>query len=101
MHDDKTKKVLHATVCAPGAAALRAFCVNHGVTVTAFLDGLGHSLCRHRDDDMPLLEKQMPHVALALRLARNIDASRRSRDQLQQGGSTGGGSDDSTTVSSS
>jgi hypothetical protein len=101
MHDDNTKKVLHATVCAPGAAALRAFCVNHGVTVTAFLDGLGHAVCPHRDDDMSQLEQEMPHVALALRLARNIDASRRSRDQFGQGGSTGGGSDDSTTVSSS
>lgn len=102
-HDDEKRKVVHATVCAPAAESLRAFCISHGVTVTAFLDGLGHVVCPHRDDTLPQLDEIMPSLAAALRLARKIDADRRSREprQFGQGGSSGGGSDETTIVSSS
>ncbi len=79
-HDDNKRKVVHAAICTPAAESLRAFCVSHGVTLTAFLDGLGHMLCPHRDDALPDLEKALPAVAAALMLARRIDAGRRSRE---------------------
>lgn len=82
-HSDDKRKVVHATVCAPAAESLRAFCVGHGVTITAFLDGLGHMVCPHRDDTLSDLEKAMPAVAAALMLARRIDAGRRSREPRQ------------------
>jgi len=79
-HDDSRKKVIHATICAPGAESLRAFCVSHGVTITAFIDGLGHVLTGHSDDSTAELEKNMPTLLNALGLARHIDADRRSRE---------------------
>jgi hypothetical protein len=101
-HTDEKRKVVHATVCAPAAESLRAFCIGHGVTITAFLDGLGHMLCPHRDVTFPELEKAMPAIAAALMLARKIDAGRRSREprQFKQGGGSSGGADGNTVTSS-
>lgn len=71
-HDDTRRKVVHATICAPAAETLRAFCIGHGVTVTAFLDGLGHVLAG---------SSETPAVMAALEYARIIDADRRNRER--------------------
>jgi hypothetical protein len=70
-HDDTTRKAIHVTICAPGAEALRAFCIHHGVTITAFLDGLSHVL---EAEHVPV------SIVAALAAARQIDACRRSRE---------------------
>lgn len=89
-HSDEKKKVVHATICAPGAESLRAFCMSHGVTITAFLDGLSHVLCQWQDTPIPELDKVAPNIAQALRSARLIDAERRTRDpKLANGGTNG------------
>ena len=81
-HDDAKKKVVHATVCAPAAETLRAFCVYHGTTITAFLDGLGHALAPLVDAPMDQLRAAAPALAEALATARQVDAVRRTRDPL-------------------
>lgn len=81
-HDDSKKKVVHATVCAPAAESLRAFCMAHGTTVTAFLDGLGHAVCPWLHAPMSAMDEAAPTLAEALRLARQVDGDRRSRDPL-------------------
>lgn len=80
MHDDEKRKVIHATICSPAAESLRAFCVSHGVTVTAFLDGLGHVLADLEHATMEQLSEQTPTLAASLKGARRIDAGRRSRE---------------------
>lgn len=82
-HDDYSRKVIHATVCKPGALALRAFCVHHGVTVTAFLDGLGHTLAPLVAMPAAELREAAPILLGALLRARQIDADRRSREPSQ------------------
>lgn len=82
-HDDEKRKVIHATVCAPAADELRAFCIGHGVTVTAFLDGLGHVVADLQHASMEELITTAPSLAAALVLARSIDAARRSRETRQ------------------
>lgn len=79
-HDDNTRKTVYAKLCAPGAESLRAFCLVHGVTVAAFLDGLSHVLCPLQDASLYELEKKAPSLAAALVSARVIDADRRSRE---------------------
>lgn len=79
-HDDDRKKVVHAAICAPGAEMLRAFCMSHGVTTTAFLDGLSHALGGFVDVSLSDLKQQTPVLAAALTAARQIDARRRSRE---------------------
>ena len=79
-HDDTKRKVVHATICAPAAEQLRAFCMGHGVTVTAFLDGMGHVLADMEHDSLDKLIEKAPSVAAALIHARAIDAGRRNRE---------------------
>lgn len=79
-HNDETRKTIYAKLCAPGAESLRAFCLAHGVTVAAFLDGLSHVLCPLRDSSMHELEKKAPALVAALMTARVIDHDRRSRE---------------------
>lgn len=79
-HSDEKKKAIHATICAPGADLLRAFCMAHGVTLTALLDGLSHVVAQWIDTPIPELARTAPAVATALRHAREIDAARRTRD---------------------
>ncbi len=81
-HDDKRRKVVHANICAPAAESLRAFCISHGVTVTAFLDGLGHALDGLQDAPLDDIAEAAPGVALALITARQVDAERRTREPL-------------------
>lgn len=78
-HDDTDRHVVHAKICAPGAETLRAFCVSHGVTTAAFLDGLSHALEKFQTASMSDLELGAPTVAAALLAARQIDADRRRR----------------------
>lgn len=80
-HDDDRRKVIHATICAPAADELRAFCVGHGITVTAFLDGLGHTLKELQSASMEDLIENSPIVASSLLFARTIDAGRRNRER--------------------
>lgn len=90
-HDDNTRKVVHASVCAPAAEMLRAFCVAHGVTITAFLDALAHTLGGIENAQMDRLKAEAPTLAEALRDARTIDALRRSREpKLDRPGNNGG-----------
>ena len=85
-HNDDKRKTVYAKLCAPGAESLRAFCLAHGVTVAAFLDGLGHALCPLRDAAPHELEKQAPTLVAALMSARMIDADRRSREPRARAG---------------
>jgi hypothetical protein len=64
----------------PTAEMLRAFCIGHGLTVTAFLDGLGHVLGDHEHDSLSDLVEHAPTLAAALVQARAIDADRRRRE---------------------
>jgi hypothetical protein len=80
-HDDTKRKVVHATLCAPAAEMLRAFCIGHGVTTTAFLDALGHVVADLQDDSLHDLLETAPSLAASLVHARAIDAERRSRER--------------------
>lgn len=69
VHDDSERKAVHLTVCVESASALRDFCVEQGVTLTALLDALGH-VCGSIPSEV---------VAPWLALARRIDGQRRHR----------------------
>jgi hypothetical protein len=68
---------------------LRAFCIGHGVTVTAFLDGLGHVLCAMKHESLAELVEKHPTVGEALVHARTIDAERRNRERREKPPSSG------------
>lgn len=79
-HDDEKRKVIYAKLCAPGAELLRAFCMGHGVTTAAFLDGLSHVLAQWEETPISVLEDEAPNIATALLFGRQIDAERRCRE---------------------
>lgn len=89
-HDDSTRKTVYAKLCTPGADALRAFCLGHGVTVAAFIDAASHALADLEKVPLPELELRFPLAAEALRGARCIDAERRRREpRLDEPGRNG------------
>lgn len=79
-HDDEKRKTVYAKLCAPGAESLRAFCLAHGVTVAAFLDGLSHCLSDMEKTPLNELKLVAPLLVESLLVARQIDADRRSRE---------------------
>lgn len=79
-HDDEERKALHVVLCGEAAFGMRALCLQQGVTVTAFLDALGHVLGElARQLPAPNLSQVSPTVELATGAARRIDGQRRSR----------------------
>lgn len=69
-HDDTERRDLHLRLCDASYQALAELSGDHGVTVAALIDSMGHSL-----DEMRGNEWWQDTV----RLARRIDAERRRR----------------------
>lgn len=71
-HDDAARKAVHVVVCVAAASGLREYSIQNGVTITAFLDALGHAVAEgHHQDALTLGD--------VLTAARAIDAGRRLR----------------------
>lgn len=78
-HNDACRKALHFTICGEAAVSLKTLCARHGVTLTAFLDALGHSLADAAEMNPDELEALLPRVLGTIRAAQQIDALRRLR----------------------
>lgn len=70
-HDDAARKAVHVVVCVAAASGLREYSIQNGVTITAFLDALGHAVGEGHQDALVLGD--------ILAAARAIDAGRRLR----------------------
>lgn len=66
-------------VHAEAAEQMRAFCAEHGVTVTAYLDAVGHALSDLRGLSTDKLAVVAPLLEGVLHHARRIDSDRRAR----------------------
>lgn len=74
-----SRRAIHAPICADSAEQLRGFCSEHGVTVTAYLDAVGHLLGTLRGISTDKLAEITPLFEPLLHHARKIDAARRAR----------------------
>lgn len=74
-----SRRAVHAPICTEAAEQMRAFCAEHGVTVTAYLDAVGHALSDLRGLSTDKLAVVAPLLEGVLHHARRIDSDRRAR----------------------
>jgi hypothetical protein len=83
------RRILTARISDDARTAIEAYCLEHGVTVTAWIEALGMRLA-------DLMATPSDHEALrsvsaeTVRVARQIDISRRARSPRDAPTSTGG-----------
>lgn len=77
---DGSRQLLSGFVCAASMAGWKTFAEQHGVTITALLDAMGHRLGAHAQLPPDRISVEVPGLDAAIAAARKIDVHRRSRN---------------------